>query len=90
MDNNKQGMIGFKLEGSDEETQFYVLEQITLNGRSYLLVADSDEDEAEALILKELRLDQEDVIYEVIEDETELDYVSDFFEAIYEDLSIER
>ena len=31
----------------DEEVEFYILEQTKVNGVSYLLVADSEEDDAE-------------------------------------------
>lgn len=36
-----------------QETDFYVLEQTKVNGVSYILVTDSEEDDAECLILKD-------------------------------------
>ena len=44
--------IKFMSEDMQEEA-FYVLEQTTVNAVNYLLVADSEEDEAQCLILKE-------------------------------------
>ena len=38
----------------DQIVEFYVLEQTVLGGISYILVTDSEDDEAEALILKDL------------------------------------
>ena len=44
------------MEGSNEETEFYVLEETRIGGKNYLLVTEDgeDEEEAEALILKDL------------------------------------
>ena len=49
-----------------------MLEQTKVNGNSYILVTDSEEDEAECLILKDTSA-AEDVesLYEVVEDENE-------------------
>ena len=40
-----------------EEVAFYIVEETTLAGENYLLVADSEEDEANAFILKETKTD---------------------------------
>lgn len=81
--------IKFVLDGT-EETEFFVLEQTRINGISYLLVSDSEDDEAECLILKDTSTDEDkDSIYEIIEDETELLAVSNMFEELLEDTTIE-
>jgi hypothetical protein len=76
----------------DEEVEFYIIEQTQINGYSYILVTDSEDDEeAEALILKDLSaLEETEAVYEIVEDDTELDYVSKIFEEILEDIDIER
>ena len=38
----------------DEEVEFYILEQTKVNGVPYILVTDSDDDDAECLIMKDL------------------------------------
>jgi len=38
----------------EEEVEFFVLEQTRIGGVNYILVADSEGEEAEALILKEM------------------------------------
>ena len=43
-----------------EEIAFYVVEETTLAGENYLLVADSEEEEANALILKEIKGENEE------------------------------
>ena len=81
--------IKFVLYGT-EETEFFVLEQTRINGVSYLLVSDSEDDEAECLILKDTSTDEDrDSIYEIIEDDTELLAVSKMFEELLEDTTIE-
>lgn len=72
------------------ETAFYVLEQTKLGGVNYLLVADSQDDDAECLILKDLSEDSSDqAVYEPVEDEVELDAVARVFAELLEDVTIE-
>lgn len=75
-------------EGS--ELTFYILEQTELGGQTYLLVTDSDEDEedAEALILRELVTEDGEAVYETVEDETTLSALSKLFEELLEDVDI--
>lgn len=82
--------IKFQSDGA-ETTEFFVLEQTTINGTSYILVTDSEEGDAECLILKD-RSEAEDTesIYEIVEDDTELSAVSKVFEELLEDIEIER
>lgn len=67
-----------------DEVEFYVIEQTRINDVNYILVADSMDDEAEALILKETvnEEDAEDVIYSEIEDDSELKAISRVFSEI--------
>ena len=74
----------------DGAVDFYVLEQTRFNGAGYLLVADSADEDAECLILKDCSKDEEaESRYEIVEDETELLAVSKVFEELLEDVSIE-
>ena len=43
--------IKFVFDDTKDEVEFFVLEQTKVNGNSYILVTDSEEDEAECLIL---------------------------------------
>ena len=74
-----------------DEIEFYVIEQTRINDVNYILVADSMDDEAEALILKETvnEEDAEDVIYSEIEDDGELEPISRVFSEILDDIDIE-
>ncbi|MBQ3973120.1 MAG: DUF1292 domain-containing protein [Lachnospiraceae bacterium] len=68
---------------------FYILDQQKLFGINYLLVADSEEGDGEALILKDTAgpLDPESV-YEVVEDEREIDAVLVLFKDTLDELGI--
>lgn len=74
-----------------QEMEFYVLEQTKLNGVSYILVTDSEEDDAECLILKDTSAeDESESIYEIVEDDNELSAILKIFEELLEDIEIER
>ena len=83
--------IRFTSDELQEETEFFVLEQTKLNGVSYILVTDSEEDDAECLILKDTSAEEEKVsIYEIVEDEKELSAILKVCEELLEDIEIER
>ena len=84
-----QDKIEFTTEDG-EQIEFFVLEQTKLAGETYLLVADSDEEEANALILKEIQDENQDtVIYDTVEDEQQLEALSKVFEELLDDIDIE-
>ena len=74
----------------DETVEFFVLEQTVIGGVSYILVTESDEDEAEALILIDLSgQGEEEAMYEVVEDDGELEAVSKVFQEMLDDVELE-
>ena len=79
-------------QGKDgEQVDFYVLEQTRVNGVNYLLVADSEEDDGECLILKDMASEEEqESLYEIVENEQELGAVLAVFEQLLDDVEIER
>lgn len=82
--------IRFAFADGSGEDEFFVLEETMINGSTYILVTDSEEDDAECLILKETEGSVPgDSVYEIVEDETELLAVSKVFEELLEDVSIE-
>lgn len=71
------------------EVTFYVIEETRLGASNYLLVADSDDEDAECLILKDTSRDEDpEAVYEPVEDETELSAVSKVFEELLSDEDI--
>lgn len=82
--------IIFTFEDTNEEVEFFVLEQTKVNGNSYILVTDSEEEEAECLILKDTSAaEDKESLYEIVEDEVELMAVLKVFEELLEDVDIE-
>ena len=78
------------LTESGETVEFYVEEQTRINGVDYILVTDSEEDEADAYILKDLSADTDpEAEYVMVEDEVELEAVSKVFAKMMEDVDIE-
>jgi len=85
----KDEIIKFVGDGGDE-AEFRVIEQTKLNGNTYLLVENaSDEEAEEALILKEINVDENDEItYEILEDDDELNAIAGVFEGLLEDIRL--
>lgn len=82
--------ITFVFEDTKEEVEFFVLEQTRVNNKNYILVTDSEDDEAECLILKDTSKDEEtESVYEIVEEEVELTAVMKVFEELLEDVKIE-
>ena len=76
---------------NEEAVEFYVLEETRIGGVDYILVTDSEEGDAECLILKDLSEEGDaEGIYAIVEDERELDSVFGVFEQMLEDVDIER
>ena len=83
--------IKFVSDDAAEEIEFFVLEQTKINGTSYILVTDSEDDDAECLILKDIsKADNAESTYVIVEDDNELIAVSKVFEELLEDVDIER
>ena len=80
--------ISFVQEGQ-EALEFYVLEQTKIGGASYLLVTEEEEGDSDALILKDVSMPEDaEAVYEIVEDETELDAVAAVFENILGDVDL--
>ena len=57
---------------TNEEVEFAIEEETELNGAKYLLVSDgTEEGNSDAYILKEIRTEDEEVLYEMVEDDVE-------------------
>lgn len=83
----------FTMEDTNEDVEFFIMEQTRVNGVDYLLVTDSDRDdgleEGTCWILKDLSAsDEAEALYEIVEDDEELASVSKIFEELLEDVDI--
>ena len=84
MDENKDTVI-FRTDDGSEIT-FTVISETRLNGNNYILV--TDEVGEEAFILRESFDENEDMVYEMVDDDTEIDAVGGMFRAILEDIDL--
>lgn len=81
-----------KIKFADEEgveTEFSVIEQTRVNNTDYLLVTDSDEEDEEinAFIVKDLSApEDEEALYEIVEDDDEFESVAKIFDELVGDL----
>jgi len=75
------------------EREFAVLEAVQYGAHTYLLVAEDDfadtDADGEAVILKEIKQDGEEVVYEIVEDDAEFANVSVLFASEGDDYDIE-
>ena len=83
----EQGMITLTDENG-EDVELFILEQTELFGQKYILVTDSIEDDgdAEAFILKKCRDEDDETVYETVDDEKTLKALSKLFEELLEDV----
>ena len=74
------------------EVEMYVDEETRINNVNYILVTEEgDEVEEIAHILKDVSDENdEEAIYEMVEDDSELDYIGRIFSELLEDIDIER
>ena len=72
--------IKFTDPQTEEVVEFAVEEETQLNGIKYLLVSDGKETgDSEAYILKELKTQDEEVLYEMVDDDTEFAAIAKVF-----------
>lgn len=73
-----------------ETVSFCVLEETRFYGQNYLLVTeDENADEAEVYILKDLSpADSTEAVYEMVEDDDELNAVAGLFRELLEDTEL--
>ena len=73
------------------EIEMYVIEETRINNVNYLLVTDDEgeSEEEEAYILKDISNDEdEEAVYEIVDDESEVDYIGRVFSELLEDIDI--
>ncbi len=82
-------VIKFRLDDGSE-TEFLMEESFKINGDSYLLVTEKGDEEGLAYILKEVRDEEGDVIYEMVEDDNELNIITDYLNQTLDDTYIDN
>lgn len=73
-----------------EEIEFAIIEETRINGVNYILVTDNIEnEEAEAYILKDVSNDEDkDAVFEMVEEESEIEYIGKVFNELLEDIDV--
>ena len=83
----KSDSICFETEDG-EEVRFFVIEETKLAGDNYLLVSDGMGEEATAYIMQEITEENEEKIYEMVEDGKKLDALSKVFSELIENVEL--
>ena len=74
-----------------ESVEFYVVEQTRISGVNYLLVADQEEGDGNALILKDTSGDEDtESVYTIVSDDDELNAVADIFTSLLDEIELEQ
>ena len=78
------------IEDDGEVVEFFVEEQARIGGKTYLLVSDSQEEEAQAYIMKDVSEETDsEACYEFVEDDLELEAVTSVFQQMLDEVDIE-
>ncbi len=83
---SKEQTVTF-LSEDGEKIEFEVIEETTFMGEKYLLVAEEDSEYAH--ILRQTILNDDEITYEEIEDESELEALEIVFQELLEDIEIQ-
>ena len=70
----------------NEDLEFYVLEQTQINGNTFLLVTEEEEGDSDAFILKQVNGQDDELVYEMVEDDNVLDGLAKIFAELLEDV----
>ena len=78
--NNGEKMV-FTNDMGEEEV-FYVQEVTTLGGVDYLLVTETEDLSGDAYILRQTEESEEEITYDMVDDDNELKALADIFEEL--------
>ena len=86
----EKGKIIFTDENGEEDI-YYIIEETRLGNVDYIMVTDSpdEEEDADAFILKDIsKPEDEEAVYEFVEDDKELEALSEIFAELLDDVDI--
>lgn len=90
MEENKETKVVNFTTDDGEEIPFFVVEETKIAGENYLLVTDSEDDEADAYILREVSENTEENFYEMLEDDEKINAISKVFAELLDDVEFEN
>lgn len=90
MEENKETKVVNFTTDNGEEIPFFVVEETKIAGENYLLVTDSEDDEEDAYILREVSENTEESFYEMLEDDDKINAISKVFAELLDDVEFEN
>ena len=81
--------VKFNSPVSQEIKEFFCLEQTKINNQNYLLVTEEEDGDSEAYILKETSSEDEETVYEMVEEEAEFESIAKVFTELMDDVDFE-
>lgn len=81
------------IDEDGNEVEMYVVEETRINNVNYLLVTEDEggEEEAEAYILKDISKEEdEEAVYEMVVEDSEIDYIGKVFSELLDDIDISK
>lgn len=78
--------ITFTDPDTKETVQLFCLEQTKISNQNYLLVTEDEEGDSDAYILKEISSEGDDFVYEMVEEDAELEAIGKVFAELLEDV----
>jgi nitrogen regulatory protein PII-like uncharacterized protein len=90
MEENKETKVVNFTTDNGEKIPFFVVEETKIAGENYLLVTDSEDDEADAYILREVSENTEESFYEMLEDDDKINAISKVFAELLDDVEFEN
>ena len=81
------------IDEDGNEVEMYVVEETRINNVNYLLVTEDegDEEDTEAYILKDISKEEdEEAVYEMVVEDSEIDYIGKVFSELLEDIDISK
>lgn len=81
------------IDEDGNEVEMYVVEETRINNVNYLLVTEDEggEEEAEAYILKDISKEEdEEAVYEIVVEDSEIDYIGKVFSELLDDIDISK
>ncbi|MCI9426963.1 MAG: DUF1292 domain-containing protein [Eubacterium sp.] len=81
--------VKFNSPVSQEIKEFFCLEQTKINNQNYLLVTEEEDGDSDAYILKETSSEDEETVYEMVEEEAEFEAIAKVFTELMDDVDFE-
>lgn len=81
--------VNFVDPETKESTDFFVVEETQINGTKYLLVTEEEEGDSDAYILREVSAENQELVFEMVEDEKEIAAIGKVFAELIDDADIE-